>query len=525
MRTPLNQGFTNHAAATRVVGGITLSFLLFAQGFAAPPAGKGGGGKGDPSLSLEITPSSFSERSSGVTGIVTRTGADTSVPVTVGLSSSDIGEAAVPINVQIGAGETAAVFAVTAINDGIADGDQSVTVSATATDYIAGSATCTVTDVEGLPLVEYQATYVAMPEPANFRLNDLNDLGMAVGRYFSSTGQHAWLYDPLDDPTTAIDLNDLVIAGFDADNWVIASALGLNNNGLIVGYISLLSDTKQRRGYVLDLAATDADGVPAPRMYDLPDTGHGWTDTYARRVNDRGDILGHYQRSDGTFGFYLVNPGLRAPAAAFLLEKNEKHSFGGTGTPLTALSNPLNEDPLTVVANVQNGQLRQTRGVDHVFYSEVITPFTDAGANPDVNAHGDIASLRETYEDTGKGNKAVRTYTSELFISTASGTNQSLVLPVTVDLPTINSDGTVLLGRSRGDSTDLFFHPYWGVVRLGDLLADPMPTEIYFSALEMNDVSVDGFGKIAAVTNVTNDSAGPTQQFALVILTPVAVTP
>ena len=42
----------------------------------------------------------------------------------------------------------------------------------------------------------------------------------------------------------------------------------------------------------------------------MPDDDPSWVDTYARRINENGDVLGVFNRSDATWGAYLFKPAL-----------------------------------------------------------------------------------------------------------------------------------------------------------------------------------------------------------------------
>jgi len=81
-------------------------------------------------LTVSINPTSFTE-TGGAIGTVTRTG-DLRAALVVSLSSSDTTEATVPATVTIPAGQTTATFGVSAANDALLDGPQSVTITATA---------------------------------------------------------------------------------------------------------------------------------------------------------------------------------------------------------------------------------------------------------------------------------------------------------------------------------------------------------------------------------------------------------
>jgi predicted extracellular nuclease len=102
-----------------------------------------------PSLSLSVSPTSFSEAagSNAAIGTVTRTGS-TANALTVTLASNDTTEATVPTTVEIAAGQTSATFDIAAVDDAIADGSQTVTFTATASGFTNGTTTVTVTDDE-----------------------------------------------------------------------------------------------------------------------------------------------------------------------------------------------------------------------------------------------------------------------------------------------------------------------------------------------------------------------------------------
>ncbi len=76
---------------------------------------------------------------------VTRNG-DTTAALTVNLTSSDTTEATVPASVVIPAGQTAASFVVTAVNDQVIDGSQVSRISTAANGYGSGTISITVSD-------------------------------------------------------------------------------------------------------------------------------------------------------------------------------------------------------------------------------------------------------------------------------------------------------------------------------------------------------------------------------------------
>lgn len=112
------------------------------------PGYSGAGGSGPSfSLSVSVTPSTFSESAANpaATGTVTRNG-DLSAALVVTLASSDPTEATVPATVTIPANQASATFAVNAVDDFFPDGTKSVTITASATDANAGTTTLSVED-------------------------------------------------------------------------------------------------------------------------------------------------------------------------------------------------------------------------------------------------------------------------------------------------------------------------------------------------------------------------------------------
>jgi len=97
-------------------------------------------------LTVSVAPSSIPENGGSATATVTRNSA-TDVALTVTLASSDTGEATVASG-DIPIGQVSADFSVTAVDDALKDGTQTVTVSASAADHLSGSNTVDITDNE-----------------------------------------------------------------------------------------------------------------------------------------------------------------------------------------------------------------------------------------------------------------------------------------------------------------------------------------------------------------------------------------
>ncbi|MFN6518284.1 MAG: putative Ig domain-containing protein [Nostoc sp. CreGUA01] len=108
-----------------------------------------------PSLSLSITPSSFAENAGTNAATATLTRSDTSVSdLVVNLSSNDTTEATVPTTVIFTGNSDTVTFAINAEDDLILDGSQSVTITASATDFTNAIADITVTDNEVAPSIK-----------------------------------------------------------------------------------------------------------------------------------------------------------------------------------------------------------------------------------------------------------------------------------------------------------------------------------------------------------------------------------
>ncbi|MCA9047607.1 MAG: hypothetical protein KDA89_02700, partial [Planctomycetaceae bacterium] len=123
------------------VGGIGTSHVGSANPIALtpPPAG----------LEIVVTNRTFSENGGSTTAIVRRN-TGTTGNLSVSLSSDDTGEATVPAMVMIPHGSDSVQFTITGVDDGNADGTQSVTITATAGGHADGTAVVRVTDDEAV---------------------------------------------------------------------------------------------------------------------------------------------------------------------------------------------------------------------------------------------------------------------------------------------------------------------------------------------------------------------------------------
>ena len=105
-----------------------------------------------PTLSVSLPAGGVSEAAGAAagTGTVTRSGGDLPGPLTVTLTSSDTSEATVPATVTIPADQDSVTFPITAVDDALLDGTQTVTITASAHGCLSGAQTLAVTDYETL---------------------------------------------------------------------------------------------------------------------------------------------------------------------------------------------------------------------------------------------------------------------------------------------------------------------------------------------------------------------------------------
>jgi len=103
-------------------------------------------------LSLSVQDVLISENGGSTTVTLSRLFADTTLPMIVGLTSSDRTELSVPPNVTIPAGAESVSFIVNAIDDILFDGTQRATITARATGIESGDAEIGISDFESLQM-------------------------------------------------------------------------------------------------------------------------------------------------------------------------------------------------------------------------------------------------------------------------------------------------------------------------------------------------------------------------------------
>lgn len=319
---------------------VTTSSLVEGKG---KPGGGGGGGK-TPSLNVSLNPSSIEE---GESAIATVTRSNSDVVVDVSLGSNDLTQASVnaPATVTLAVGDTTATFTVLGLDDGIPDGDQTVAITASAEGYQSGSANLTVTDP---PPVQYSIDIIPTPSNGTVWMNGITNNSVVYGWYADGENYRSgFVYDQVSGVFYDLNLETSLLQQVEdlfGEGWRFASIIGMNDAGHLTGSVN--DGTAARKGFVID-TSLDGEFSPDPANWllrILPDFGSSYT--FGKRINEHGDILGVYQREDGTYDYYIYNPWLdtsEAPMPALELGVS------------TQSANPVFNNFAQVAAVDQNG--------------------------------------------------------------------------------------------------------------------------------------------------------------------------
>ena len=272
----------------RTISGLAILGLVLLLSTTVLAQRNGGGGKNKAALTVAVTPATFSESDPGAIGTVTRENSDTSLTLTVTLTSNDTTEATVPASVEIPANAVSVNFNVTAVNDTEADGDQQVTISASATGHSGASAVIIVLDNESgepptNPLrIQYRLAIDAVPSNPN-AFSGFNELGQLVGYYsdYAANGVRIpFLYNSLNGSITLI--NDLLDQTTLPEGWRFAGALDINDYGVVVGYA--IDEVGAYHACAIDLGQARPGVDLLPRVSGVQSSG--------LKINNAGVILG-----------------------------------------------------------------------------------------------------------------------------------------------------------------------------------------------------------------------------------------
>ena len=133
-------------------GGATAAITVSATGFSSDSADLVVQDDDTPTLTLTITPDTFSEATGprAARGVVTRNTA-TSTPLTVTLDTNNPNKVRLPDTVTIVAGSDNVAFVVGAVDNQLSDGDTTVLVRASAPNFASSTQSVVVTDNDGPP--------------------------------------------------------------------------------------------------------------------------------------------------------------------------------------------------------------------------------------------------------------------------------------------------------------------------------------------------------------------------------------
>jgi len=228
-------------------------------------------------------------------------------PVLVTLASSDTGEATVPPSVTIPADQMSASFPVNTIQDSVGDGNQPVTLTASASGYNSGVATLVVSDVDFPDLVVRSVTV-----PSNAVSAQLFSVAFRVANQGTARAEGGWVQSVYvsDDPW--LDSRDRLLGQFSYggaldpgqhfDQTVSVYAPRQPTNY----YVLVATDTSQRVAETLE--DNNVTAAAAPVRVQAPFTATVAADLESAPAGTPVPLRGHATRLDGTpAAFELVH--------------------------------------------------------------------------------------------------------------------------------------------------------------------------------------------------------------------------
>lgn len=257
-----------------------------------------------------------------------------------------------------------------------------------------------------LPAVTYELVYV---DQFGMYVNEMNNLGMVVGWSTIADVRSASFIDPLLAAQTF--LFEVVAPDSIPEGFTLSSAVGINDHGVIVGYM------------------TDAEGIRHPYAVDtslstpvvdlLPVAGG--LEAFAYQVNNDGLVMGDFMLPDGTKSVWYFDPGYYGDPA----DRNVRGQ-DGDGNPLpldltneTAilldvelgeascwyLNDSTADRPAQFIGGMGSTPFRYTLGADPALevFSDISTTFGLVG---DLNSIGTWAARASVPVGT-KGKKTV----------------------------------------------------------------------------------------------------------------------
>jgi len=321
-------------------------------------------------------------------------------------------------------------------------------------------------------------------------LMGLNNWGECVGSYGTPDGhQHAWYFRP-QTMTQALDLNSI---GVDVPSgYFLSGATGINDSGEIVGFMRKILAPTFRRGFVIELRPISG---TLPVLHELPDSYPTWVDTYPRRINSQGEILGIFNDGLSTYlGWtaYLYNfkyPTIAPMVSDRKLAGRATHDLNNFGDVVATDS-----DGIGFLWDGTTTSLYPTRGISKI---------NDYGTL--CGASSQVVQVRKNVTGTSYF----------LFRDIGSGPVKIAGSDGKRGVDAFNNSGTILCDRR------FIFQDAWGFIDISKLLTGPIGswTGGFGSGAEMNDVGPAGFGQIAGIAGRTTVGEQPTY----LLLTPYAL--
>jgi len=258
------------------------------------------------SLASTVTTLNESGATASTTVTVTRNGSPAS-SLTVNLASNDTTEVTVPATVVIPAGQLSVTFAASAVNDGIIDGNQTATITATASGFPATNLSLSVTDrtypvlpsgIQTVATARPTFTWTAISNAATYEVY-VNNITTNQARVVNATGIAATSY------TTVV---DLPIGTFNV--WV----RGFTSAGLASAWSPVAVWKLRPTTTVLNSGRTESSGsfnidwnpIPGASTYDV------WinrltssTIEYLRNTSVIGNVLSVSNFDLGSYGIWV----------------------------------------------------------------------------------------------------------------------------------------------------------------------------------------------------------------------------
>ncbi len=388
------------------------------------------------SLSLSLSASMVVENAgeAAAYGTVTRNVVDPDHDLTVQLASSDTSEITVPASVTIPIGRTSATFAINAVEDKLLDGEQNVTVSASAAQHTGDTASITVEDAEFLtvavsvPLVwekDDNPAAVATISRSNTDPADPQFLKSLVVNLSSSDTTELTVPTTVTIPpgqasvTAALSVVDDNLVDGDQSVTVVAGA-----NGYASGESSIL---------VRDIDTATLTLAFTPAVIDEDDGEHAATGTVTRNTSLTDPLVVQLTSSDTSEATVPTQVTLSAGAnsATFAVDAiDDDEADGDQAVEITASADLHGSASATI----------NVRDVDHMLLV-VVAPDTFAR-----NA-GDQAAI-------GTVTRVAASLANALNVSLSSGDPASASVPGSVTIQADASTATFYVAAGAGDGDD-----------------------------------------------------------------------